>query len=271
MNLSSFSLRAGVLLAFPLAVCGLSAKAASLSAAGYAQNFDVMGTSGTAPPADWSVYTGPSGTSNATWTTSIPASGLAAMVLTSGPLAATAAPSGTNNNGFNAALSSTNTADRVLATSPTLVSGAALQLNLTNDTGASLSSIDVAYDTVRFTSVATANELPGYWLFYSLDNGTSWTNAASLNPTIATVPNTVGVTSTAGTVSFASTVAAGGSIELRWVDDNAQQTSPDQIIGLNNVSLSISAVPEPGVGQLSVLGLAFLGLVARRRRASKAC
>ncbi len=240
-----------------------TAHAASLGASGYSQDFDSMGTTGTAAPIDWTVYTGASGTSNTTWSTTIPGSGVAAMVATTAALTATTTPSGTNNNGFNAALSASATSDRVLATSPTQVSGAALQVVLTNDTGASVDSLNVSYDTVRFTSVSTANELPGYWLFYSLDNMT-WTNVSSLNPTIATVPNTVGVTSTTGSFSLGASVAPGASIELRWEDDNAVQTSPDQIIGLNNVV--VAAVPEADGFALALAGLAFTGLLAARRR-----
>ncbi len=241
-----------------------AASAASLTDSGYSQNFDSMGTSGTAPPSAWALYTGPSGTSNSTWTTSIPASGVAALTPTTGSLTATSAPTATNNNGYNAALSPSNTSDRVLAASPTLVSGAALQLTLTNDTGAALDGLGLSFDTVRFTAAGTVNELPGYWLFYSVNGGSSWTNVSSLNPTIATVPNKVGVTSTSGSFDFSAPVAAGGAFELRWVDDNAQQTSPDQIIGLNNVN--ISPVPLPATLPLFISALGGLGFLARRSR-----
>lgn len=257
-----------VLAALSVLFGATAAQAVNLTAAGYQQNFDAMGTTGTTPPAGWSVLTGNAGTSNATWTTTIPGNGtnsVATLVPTAGALTATAAPSATNNNGFNAARSASATADRVLATSPTTVSGAALQLLLTNATGASFNQLRVGFDTVRFTSVSAANELPGFWLFYSLD-GNTWANVAALNPTIATVPNTVGVTSVASSlVSLSAPVAAGGSLWLRWVDDNARQTSPDQIIGLNNVT--ITAVPEPT--SLAML-LAGLGAVVLRRRARRA-
>ncbi|PZP31012.1 MAG: hypothetical protein DI603_13870 [Roseateles depolymerans] len=248
-----------------LALASASALAADLGSTGYQQDFDAMGTSGSAPPTGWTVLTGNSGTSNSSWTTSIPAMGansVATLVATSGTLSAVTLPSGTNNNGFNAALSADATGDRVLATSPTTVSGAALQLALTNTTGQSIDQLLIGYDTVRYTSTATANELPGYWLFYSLD-GASWSNVEALNPTADNLPNTVGVSSFAPTlVSLSAPLAAGQTFWLRWVDDNARQTSPDQIIGLNN--LSISAVPEPGSALLLGAGL-VLGALRRRR------
>jgi hypothetical protein len=194
------------------------------------------------------------------------------MIAAPTPLTAVTTPAATNNNGFNAALSTAAISDRVLATSPTTVSGAALQLRLNNATGGALGGLSISFDTVRYNATSTANELPGYWLFYSLD-GNTWTNAASLNPTGATVPNTIGVTSNAGSVFFSTAVASGADFFLRWVDDNAAQTSPDQIIGLNNVSLngiptSVATIPLPGALPLLLAGLAGLGLSTRLGRSA---
>ena len=236
-----------------MACCALlsmgAAHAVSLGNAGYTQNFDSMGSSGTAAPLDWAVFNGPAGTANSTWTSSIPGTGVAALVLVTAPLTTSNAPTATNVNGYNAAATPGTPVDRVLATSPTSVSGSALQLSLSNN-------------TVRFTAVATANELPGYWLFYSLD-GTTWSNVAALKPSTETVPNTVGVSNTSGSFAFGTSVAAGVTFSLRWVDDNAVQTSPDQVIGLNNIS--ISAVPEPETAALWLAGLGVLLRLSRNR------
>ena len=256
--------------AVALAVAALpSFASAALLVDSFTENFDSMGAAGTTPPASWSMKVGNSGTSNTTWQSSITANGansVASMVATAGALTATNSPSGTNNNGFNAGAPG-NSSNRMLATSPTTVSGAGIELLLTNGTGGPVNSIDVGYDIQRFTAVATANELPGYQLFYSLD-GTSWTNVAALNPTLAgpggvIVPNSVGVTNVPPTtVTLSSAWAAGADLRLRWVDDNAQQTSPDQIIGLDNVSVS---VPEPTLALLAPAAV-VIGLGARGRR-----
>jgi hypothetical protein len=122
------------------------AGAVNLTAVGYSETFDSMGTAGTTPPAGWSRYNGPSGTSNSTWTTTIPGASVAAMVLQNAALTATANPTSTNNNGYNAAMSVGTPGDRVLATSPTTISGSAFQLQLTNQTGFSFDKIRVGYE-----------------------------------------------------------------------------------------------------------------------------
>lgn len=238
-------------------------QAASLTSSGYSENFDSLGTTGTADPNGWRVLVGPSGTANNTWTTSISATGVAAMIDAPGALVANNAPTANQNNGYNAA-NGTTTSDRLLATAPTTVSGSALELTLTNNTGFSFNNLLVSYDTRRYTVASTVNELPGYQLFYSLNN-TTWANVSSLNPTISTVPNTVGITSvTNANVNLGASVAVGHNVYLRWVDDNAVQTSPDQIIGLNNVN--IAAVPEPETYALLIAGLGIIGSKSRRRK-----
>jgi len=220
---------------------------ASFTASGYAQSFDSMGAAGTAPPTGWRHFPANFGT-NSTWTASIPATGAdsaATMPVgtTGTTLTATTTPAANNNNGFNAARSAAATADRVLATAPTATAGVFIQLQLRNDTGADLSAgslVTLAFDTVRYTSVGTPNQLPGYWVFASLD-GTTWGSAAP-NPTIATIPNTTGITFGATvTYTLDSAWTNGASIHFRWADDNAAQTSPDQIVGLNNVVISAVA------------------------------
>ncbi len=203
----------------------------------YSENFDSMGTAGTAPPSGWSVY-GAFSTNSATWTSTIPASGVVGGTVTTALTALTTYTTSSNTNGFNYA-TTTATADRSLGTSPTSGAGVALQLSLTNTSGAAVNSLQIRYDTRRFAAGSATNELPGYWLFYSLDNGTTWTSVPATNPTITTVPNTTGVTTVSPTsVSLSSTWANNGTLLLRWMDDNAQQSSPDQVIGLDNVSIA---------------------------------
>jgi predicted MPP superfamily phosphohydrolase len=239
---------------------------ASFGATGFSENFNSMGTAGTAPPTGFVLRSAAFGT-NATWTnaTGIPASALTGAFTDSAGLTAATTPSGTNNNGFNAARAAATTSDRVLATSPTTNAGGVIDLALVNDSGADITAISISYDIVRFTSVSSANELPGYRLFFSLNGGGTWTEASALAPTLTNVPNTVGVTSIAPTtVSLGGDWDSASTLLLRWVDDNAAQTSPDQIVGLDNLVVT-AVVPEPAM--VASLAAATVALFRRRRRA----
>lgn len=236
---------------FAATLCSAAFGQAQLTSTGYGENFNSMGTSGTTPPTGWRHLLVNSG-SNSSWTSSIPASGMTsaatiAVTAAGTTLTATTTPSANSNNGFNAAAAAGTTADRVIATAPTTNAGTLIQLDLANQTGSALnagSQITIAFDTIRYSSVSSANELPGYWVFFSL-NGTTWTNVTP-NPTITTVPNSAGTTSTSLTLALGSTWASGSVAYVRWIDDNAVQTSPDQIIGLNNVSISYVAATNDG-------------------------
>jgi hypothetical protein len=74
----------------------------------------------------------------------------------------------------------------------------------------------------------------------------TWTNFPAFNPTITTVPNSVGVTTTApALVTFSSALANNSTVLFRWVDDNAQTQSPDQILGLDNLSIAVPIGQTP--------------------------
>lgn len=215
----------------------------------FSENFNSMGATGTIPPTGWSIKTANSGTSNSTWSTAIPANGsnsVAAMVNASGNLTATTTPTSTSNNGYNAAAAGVTT-DRMIATSPTSVAGGAIQLQLTNASGGYINQLKIGYDIYRINATSSVNELPGYWLFYSLDNGVSWSSVTSLNPVVSgttgvVVPNTVGVTTVpASLVTLSGNWNPANQIMFRWVDDNGTPTSPDQMYGLDNI---VIATPE---------------------------
>jgi len=236
-----------------LALAGLGYGQASLTSSPYTQNFDSMGTAGTAAPTGWTAI-GTLGGSNTTWASSIPVTGTQSAATAGTPNAtlvvnSTAASGGfsSNTQGYNIALAAS-TADRALGTSPTSGAGNILQLTITNNTGVSLNSLEVGYDIRRFTTVTTDNELPGYRLFYSLNGGTSWTSVSALDPVLSggtvNAPSALGVTTVAPTlVTLSSALANGSQIRFRWIDDNAVQTSPDQILGLDNVTIRVPQVP----------------------------
>ncbi|MCW1925672.1 Ig-like domain-containing protein [Luteolibacter arcticus] len=211
----------------------------------YSQNFDSMGTSGTAAPAGWTFYGGMGG-SNSTWGSSIPAADAGLGTANATLTASTSTSTSSNTAGYNYA-SSSSTADRCLGSSPTSGRGVAWQLSLTNTGTSAIGEIELGYLTRRFTAPSDANELPGHRVFYSLNNGSTWTNVAALNPVISgttgvVVPTMVGVTTVPATsITFSSGWTPGSVLLLRWADDNAAQSSPDQIIGLDNVIIAAVA------------------------------
>lgn len=211
----------------------------------YLQNFDGMGTSSTIP-AGWS-HIGSLGGSNSTWGSSIPSSGTTSAASTgttnNNLIVATNSFSGTSNTrAYN--YSGSTTTNRALGTSPTSGAGNILQLRLTNNTGASFNTVQISYDIRRFATASSSETLPGYFLFASVNNGSTWTALTSLNPTSTTVPNTNGTSNFSQQITLSAAVANGAELRLRWVDDNSVNSSPDQRIGLDNVSIS---VVNPGV------------------------
>lgn len=222
----------------------------------YTQNFDSMGTGGTTAPAGWSFH-GNLGGSGSTWTTSIPAADAVLGTLNATLISSTATSVKSSTQGYNWASASA-PSDRALATSPTTHRGVLFQLTLTNATGGGIGALDIRYDTRRASSVGTANELPGHWLFYSLDGGASWTVVASLSPTLATVPNSAGVSAfREQNLTLPAAWPDGANLLLRWIDDNAAQTSPDQIVAIDNVSIA-TASPPPTITSSAPADLATI-------------
>jgi len=155
-------------------------------------------------------------------------------------------------SGFNWAIGGSAT-ERSLGTSPSGVAAVVLELKLTNG-GPATKHLDVAYDVRVLSTTVVGNkgyatsgydgieELPGYRLYYSLDNGATYTNIASLNSDGHQWPNTIRTVHLAAPdVALNGSWNANAVLFLRWVDDNAQSPSPDQKLGLDN--LTIRALP----------------------------
>lgn len=272
------SLLLGALLTGALPAFGATAFTGS-----YLQTFDSMGTAGTTAPAGWSVFSMAGGHDTFapadSVTPGVDPNMTAGTLTAANTLTAGAAASQKGSVGYNFATTASST-DRSLGTSPSGNAAEVLELTLSNTTGSDIGGIALGYDIRRFSTTTNNNtsynsslykgveEFPGYRLFYSLD-GTTWTKVSALNPTLTgasgvVVPNSIGVTNVAAsTIAFNNVWAAGTNLTLAWLDDNAQSPSPDQLLGLDNVT--VSAIPEPSTYAV-VLGALVLGFVALRRR-----
>jgi hypothetical protein len=230
----------------------------SVAAADYTQNFDSMGTNGTAAPTGWSMWYIDGESLNA----AIPVSSeMAAATNGASTLAIwnqTDSPIEWQNQFANEGASPTSL-NRLLGTSPTATRGSIIQFSLTNSFGRPITNVTLSYDMQTMAAgvlkagfaPGSVDELPGYSFFFL--NGSTWTHVSSLDRT------TSGTAS--GVFTFTTPVAAGGVMQFRWFDDNAYAYSPDTMYAVDNISIT---VPEPAT--LSLLALGALALVSRRRK-----
>jgi hypothetical protein len=262
----------------------------------YTQNFSSMGT-GTIAPTGWSVYSeagthatfAPAGTS----TVGVAPNFTAGTLTAEATLVAGTPTTQKSVTGYNFANSLATVGNgegsRSLGTSPSGNAATILELSLTNNTGSAINTLALGYDIDRFTTTVDNNgvsssypnygveEYPGYQLFYNLTgNSSDWINVASLNPTIdagaggnVSVPNSIGITVVSPTtIQLSNAWGVGSTLELAWLDDNAESPSPDQLLGLNNVS--ITTVPEPSSMALLSVGILIILLVSQGWQARKA-
>ncbi len=289
-----FTQSSGLLATVLLGILSASAGHAQVAFNGdYSQNFNSM--TGTSAPTGWAVYS--EAGSHATFAPSGSYTAGVSPNFTAGTLSAettltVTAPSSSQKGvgGYNwtnsLATPGNGEGSHSLGTSPSGNAATILQLNLINSTGSAINALSLNYDIDRFTTTVDNNnnsttspnygveEYPGYQLFYNLTpgNNADWVNVAGLNPTIdagtggtVSVPNTVGITVVSPTtVSLATAWTAGSTLELAWFDDNAESPSPDQEIGLNNVSVAVA--PEPSTWALLAAGGAGLLLLAARQK-----
>lgn len=154
-------------------------------------------------------------------------------------------------------------------------------LQLTNTTGATIGSFDISYlgqqwqdntggvDSLTFQYSTDATSLStGNWTtvaalsFDSVQNTNTGTNFVSLTPTGSSVPPGAAV---AGSISSLS-LANGSSIWFRWVD--VDNTGIDDVLTIDNLSITSTAIPEPSAAALAA-GLLGLLAGATRRRARR--
>ena len=147
--------------------------------------------------------------------------------------------------------------DRALGTDPTGTAAQVIQLSLTNKTGATINGVTFSYDCKCLTNGSAGteqSELPGYAFFYSTTGTTSatnWTEVGGAGNNFLSngipvanglcLPNfTQGTTMSSGPVNitFVTPLTNNGVMYFRWADDNNVANSPDQMIGIDNISIT---------------------------------
>ncbi len=150
-------------------------------------------------------------------------------------------------------------------------------LALTNNTGRVLDSFTVRYDGEQWRNNgnADAHTLVLQYAFGGSFNeiaSSSWVSAGKAfdftspltGASSAVDGNVAGrVTNLGGTVT--TDWAAGSTLWLRWADLN--NSGNDHVMAIDNVSFSVTAVPEPSTYAMLLAGLGAVGFMARRRRA----
>ena len=253
-----------------LALCFAPAHAAlsvTSAAFSYSQNFDSLASSGAANPwADDSTLPGWS-LLNATGA-SVPTYG-----------------TDTSSTGAFRAFGDTASAERALGA---VASGGAyfgspasgtvagwVVLAFSNGSGAELNGFTLGFNGEQWRNGGNTNAqtmVLEYGYGASFGTVATWTapggsfdfTSPVIGATAAAVAgNSAGLVSGLGG-TVATTWAAGDTLWLRWVERN--DIGNDHGLAIDNLSFSVSAVPEPGALALMLAGIAAIGFVARRRR-----
>jgi hypothetical protein len=231
----------------------------------YVENFDIMGTAGTAPPPNWIAGNFNPVSNNQAAPPNTAVSSVALMV-----------DNGSDaTKGFNYNLGSTGATDRALGLTATTSSGDRMvQVEFTNNTGAPITSFNVSYTGEQWSSWDAVNSTDKLFMFYSTSNagpyvlmGTNFDFQAPVQGTgtRATLDgNAAGnrVTGIGGTFTPASPIPNGGTFVLNWFDRN--DSGNDTQRAIDDLTVTVPLVPEPAT--IGLGGIAALGMLARRRR-----
>lgn len=231
----------------------------------YSENFDSLSTSTTASPwandstlVGWSLFNG---------------TGAAVPTIVGG--------SGSTNAGsfysFGAsgsgerALGSTASGGSYFGSPPSGALAGWIALSMTNTSGGTLDSFSVAFDGEQWRNGGNTNAQAmvleyGFGSSFGAVSGwtaiTTFTSPVTGASAAAVDGNAAGLVAGLGG-NVATPWAAGDTLWLRWSDLN--DVGNDHGLGIDNVSVSVSVVPEPQAWALLLAGLATLGFVARRR------
>lgn len=226
----------------------------SLTGLSYSQNFDSIGSTATASlPSGWKMSA--AGASSPSWSDS-------------GNFTATLqqASSGSPTAGsrYNWGTSSTERAIGFM-TSGSYASPNSIMLAVTNNTGSTLTSLALIFDYERYRINTAAASVS----FFVSTNGSTWTSVTQGDSgAFTTGTSAYSFTPlTAVSKSFSITslnISDGSSYYFRWNFNTTGTNS--QGLGLDNFSLTATAIPEPSTYAAAFGGLILLGVMMNRRR-----
>jgi PEP-CTERM motif len=182
------------------------------------------------------------------------------------------ADAGTSNTGAIYSYGSTGSTERALGSVASGSFAGTLVLALANNSGSVIDSFTLGYtgEQWRNGGNTAAQSLTLEYGFGASYATTTFTAPGGFGFTSPVVGATAGAVdgNAAGTVANLGGVvgtnwAVGETLWLRWVDLN--DTGNDHGLAIDNLSFSVTAVPEPGTVALWLAGLAAIGFVARRR------
>jgi hypothetical protein len=144
-----------------------------------------------------------------------------------------------------------------------------------NNTGVNIDGFTVRFDGEQWRNggnTATQSLQMSYGIGAGFGTVGAWTTTGWDVPSLvntgtaaAVDGNTTGLSANLGGTVSTLTWAPGDTLWLRWADRN--DTGNDHGLALDNFSISVSAIPEPGSLAMLLAGLGAVGFIARRRRA----
>jgi hypothetical protein len=147
-----------------------------------------------------------------------------------------------------------------------------ISVAFTNGTGLLLDGTLVAFDGEQWRNGGnTAAQQLSFEYGFGANFGTvaSWTAVATgdvVSPVIGSTAAAVDGNGAGLVTGLGATIdgwAPGQTLFIRWADRN--DVGNDHGLSIDNFSLTVTPVPEPGALALMLAGLGFVGFVARRR------
>jgi trimeric autotransporter adhesin len=146
-----------------------------------------------------------------------------------------------------------------------------LNWSFVNNSGSSISSVVISWTALQYSAGGRA---PTITQNYNLNNtgfvttgltGNVFTSSTGATPSGAQLASIVS-TSFSYTLTFSTPWADGQSLVLGWGFANGAGSSSNGHIAVDNLSLSVPAVPEPSSFALIAGGLTLGGVLMQRRR-----